>query len=87
MKDNAPMMRIDTSAMKAMGAPMKKDGGVMQGFKDYFSTLTGRKTSKERAKQSERENELRTMRDKNPKQFAESSKKFPDLVYDPDKKK
>ena len=25
LKDNAPMMRMDTSAMKAMGAPMKTD--------------------------------------------------------------
>ena len=88
MKDNAPMTRMEKGAMKKMGSPNKIDfKSIKKGFKDYFADLTGRKTSKERAKQSERENELRTMRDKNPKQFAESSKKFPDLVYDPDKKK
>tara|TARA_Y100000004_G_scaffold89262_1_gene100120 strand:- start:205 stop:567 length:363 start_codon:yes stop_codon:yes gene_type:complete len=27
-KDNAPMMRLDSAAMKAMGAPMKTDRGI-----------------------------------------------------------
>jgi len=60
MKDNAPMMRMDNSAMKAMGkpAPVKamdkspmKDDGVKQGLKDLGSTLIGKDTSRERQKQ------------------------------------
>ena len=60
LKENAPMMRMDASAMKAMGkpAPVKamdkspmKDGGIIQGFKDYASTLLGKDTSEQRQKQ------------------------------------
>ena len=52
MKDNAPMMRMDNSAMKAMGSPNKAAGdGVGQGLKDLGSTLIGQDPSRERQKQ------------------------------------
>ena len=60
MKNDAPMMRMDPSAMKAMGkpAPVKamdkspmKDDGIGQGLKDLGSNIIGKDASKERQKQ------------------------------------
>ena len=61
--------------------------GTKQGFKDMWASATGRPTSKERSKTAERHQELRDMKKYNPEQFEKSSKKYPDLVYDPDAKK
>ena len=61
--------------------------GVKQGFKDAWANLTGGKTSKQKIKTAERHQELRDMRDNNPKQFKISSEKHPEIVYDPDAKK
>ena len=47
----------------------------------------GGKTSREKTKSAEREQELRDFKKKNPKQFEESSRLYPDMVYDPDAKK
>jgi|5_EtaG_2_1085323.scaffolds.fasta_scaffold198645_1 hypothetical protein len=70
-KDNAPMMRIDTSAMKAMGAPMKKDDGVRQGFKDLGSNIIGKDASKERQKQdSQKQAFLKNWKKLTPEQKA-----------------
>ena len=97
MKDKAPMMRMEKGAMKKMGSPKKIDfskikksasntlKGLKAGFKDYYADLTGGQTSREKSKIAERERELREMKKKNPKQFEESMKNFPDAVYDPDK--
>ena len=102
MKDKAPMMRMEKGAMKKMGSPNKIDfkklkravsvdlhnagSKIKKGFKDFYADLTGGQTSKEKSKIAERERELREMKKKNPKQFEESMKNFPDAVYDPDKK-
>ena len=58
--DKAPLMRMDPSAMKAMGkpAPVKamdkspmKDDGIGQGLKDLGSNIIGKDASRERQKQ------------------------------------
>ena len=76
--------RAGSSAFQKHGGP---HGGIKQGFKDYWATLTGGKTSREKTKSAEREQELRDFKKKNPKQFEESSRLYPDMVYDPDAKK